>query len=57
MKKIIAILLFFIMIVAIQIPTLGEIIWNNENSGSINYLNHFFISFGSFFILLFRWQS
>ncbi|SCC03150.1 hypothetical protein [Weissella bombi] len=48
MKKIIAILLFFIMIVAIQIPTLGEVIWNNENSGSINYLNHFLLVLARF---------
>lgn len=36
MKKVIATLLFFIMIIAIQIPTLGEILWHDESRSNIN---------------------
>jgi membrane protease YdiL (CAAX protease family) len=52
MKKVIATLLFFIMIIAIQIPTLGEILWHDESRSNINYLNHFLVSFGVFLVLL-----
>ncbi|WP_419155055.1 lysostaphin resistance A-like protein [Weissella minor] len=53
MKKVISALLFPFLVVLIQIVTLGELIWPNENVASVNVGKHFLVAFVSFFVLLF----
>lgn len=52
MKILFNIILFPILVFLIQIPTLGEVLWRSETKNSVNYLNHFLVTFGTFFILL-----